>query len=156
MKIKNLVEEDFTNYKVCSMFIGFPTCTFKCEKDCGKRLCQNSSLAQAPTLEISCKTIVDKYMSNPISRAIVCGGLEPFDSYADLKELLTLFREITQDDFVIYTGYTEEELVNEVHELSSFKNVVIKFGRFVPDQQKHYDAVLGVELASNNQYGVRL
>lgn len=156
MKIKNLIEEDFTNYKVCSMFIGFPTCTFKCEKDCGRCLCQNSSLTQAPTIEVSCKTIVEKYMNNPLSRAIVCGGLEPFDSYADLKELLTRFRENTQDDFVIYTGYTEEELVNEVRELSSFKNVVIKFGRFVPDQQRHYDAVLGVELASNNQYGVRL
>ena len=156
MKIKNLIEEDFANYKTCSMFIGFPTCTFKCEKDCGKCLCQNSSLTQAPTIDVSIESIVKKYVSNPLSRAIVCGGLEPFDSYYDLKELLTKIREETDDDFVIYTGYTEQELTNEIRELSCFKNVVIKFGRFIPDQDSHFDKVLGVNLASNNQYGVRL
>lgn len=156
MKIKNLIEEDFANYKVCSMFIGFPTCTFKCEKDCGKCLCQNSALTQAPTIDISTDSIVKKYISNPLSQAVVCGGLEPFDSYYDLKELLTKLREKTEDDFVIYTGYTEEELTNEIRELSCFKNVIIKFGRFIPDQVSHFDAVLGVNLASNNQYGVRL
>ena len=156
MKIKNLIEEDFTNYKVCSMFIGFPTCTFKCEKDCGKCLCQNSALAQAPTIDISVESIVNKYISNPLSKAVVCGGLEPFDSYYDLKELLTKLREKTEDDFVIYTGYTQEELTNEIRELSCFKNVIIKFGRYIPDQKPHFDDLLGVSLASNNQYGVKL
>lgn len=156
MLIKNLIEEDFTNYKVCSMFIGFPTCTFKCEKDCGKCLCQNSFLAQAPSIEVDAASIVNRYKRNPLSNAIVCGGLEPFDSYEELKELLTLFRNETEDDFVIYTGYTEEELRNQVHELSCYKNVVIKFGRYVPNQDPHYDSVLGVSLASNNQYGVRI
>ena len=156
MKIKNLIEEDFTNYKVCSMFIGFPSCTFKCEKECGKCLCQNSFLTQAPSIEISSKKIVDKYMSNPLSVALVCGGLEPFDSYTDLLDLLRVFRENTDDDFVIYTGYTEEELKHEIFQLSCFKNVVIKFGRFIPDQQPHYDSVLGVSLASNNQFAKRI
>lgn len=156
MKIKNLIEEDFANYKKCSMFIGFPTCTFKCEKDCGKSLCQNSSLTQTPTIDVSFETIVNKYISNPLSRAIVCGGLEPFDSYEDLKQLLIKLREQTEDDFVIYTGYTEEEISDKVTELSSFQNVVVKFGRFIPNQIKHFDNTLGVYLASNNQYGVRL
>lgn len=156
MKIKNLIEEDFTNYKVCSMFIGFPTCTFKCEKDCGKCLCQNSSLTQAPTINVSVESIVNRYISNPLSKAIVCGGLEPFDSYEDLKELLINYREKTDDDFVIYTGYTQEELKTEINELSNFKNVIVKFGRFIPDQASHYDDILGVNLASDNQYGVKL
>ena len=138
------------------MFIGFPTCTFKCEKDCGKSLCQNSCLTQAPTINIPIETIINKYLNNPLSRAIVCGGLEPFDSYSELKELLTKFRDKTDDDFVIYTGYTELELTNEVRELSCFPNVIVKFGRFIPDQTPHYDSLLGVTLASNNQYGVKL
>ena len=33
MIIKQLIDEDFVNYKVPSMFIAFPRCTFKCEKE---------------------------------------------------------------------------------------------------------------------------
>ena len=43
MIIKQLVDEDFVNYKKPSMFIGFPTCDWKCERECGHQgLCQNS------------------------------------------------------------------------------------------------------------------
>ena len=37
MRIKFLVDEDFVNYKKPSMFIGFPSCTWKCEKECGQK-----------------------------------------------------------------------------------------------------------------------
>ena len=30
--------------------------------------------------------------------------------------------------------------------------VIVKFGRFRPNQEKHYDEVLGVYLISDNQY----
>ena len=40
--------------------------------------------------------------------------------------------------------------------LSKFANVIIKFGRFIPNQKPHFDEVLGVELASPNQYAVEL
>ena len=43
-------------------------------------------------------------------------------------------------------------ILDKVKELSKFKNVIVKFGRFIPNQNSHYDEVLGVELASNNQY----
>ena len=33
--------------------------------------------------------------------------------------------------------------------------LVIKYGRYVPDQQPHFDEVLGVNLASDNQYARR-
>ena len=36
MKIKNIIEEDFVNYKVPSMFIATSRCDFKCDKECGK------------------------------------------------------------------------------------------------------------------------
>ena len=41
MKIKDVVFEDFVNYKDPSMFIIFPTCTFKCDRECGRAVCQN-------------------------------------------------------------------------------------------------------------------
>lgn len=156
MNIKNLIDEDFANYKLCSMFIGFPSCTFKCEKECGICMCQNSDLVNYPTITIDYKAIVKRYINNHMSHAIVFGGLEPFDSYKDMIDLISEFRRQTQDDIVIYTGYKEEELYNELLYLSSFSNIIIKFGRFVPYQEKHYDEVLGVNLASANQYAVRL
>jgi len=35
-------------------------------------------------------------------------------------------------------------------------NIIIKFGRFIPDQKSHMDETLGVELASPNQYALPL
>lgn len=156
MIIKQLVDEDFINYKKPSIFIGFPICNWKCEKECGKQVCQNGTLAQAPDIEIRPTKIVERYKNNPITKAIVFGGLEPFDSWNELFELVKLFRTITLDDIVIYTGYKEEEINNKIRYLQAYKNIIIKFGRFIPNQSKHFDNILGVELASNNQYARRI
>lgn len=157
MKIKFLVEEDFVNYKKPSMFIGFPTCTWKCEKECGNKMCQNSSLAHSPDINITYENIVKRYLHNPISKAIVFGGLEPMDSWEDLVKLISEFRECVSDDIVIYTGYYEPEISDKIEYLrQNYSNIVIKFGRFVPNEDKHFDEVLGINLASNNQYGERI
>ncbi len=156
MIIKEIRDEDFTNYKKPCMFIGFPSCSWKCEKECGMRVCQNSALAEAQNISIDIEKLVNRYLSNPITKAIVCGGLEPFDSWNDLKNLVSLLRTQTMDDIVIYTGYREEEIKNKLRYFRSYRNIVVKFGRFVPNQQKHYDEVLGVELASDNQYARRI
>ena len=157
MQIKNIIQEDFSNYKTCSMFIGFPSCTWKCERDCGRKgLCQNAVLATSPSIEISVEDLLNLYLSNPLSHALVCGGLEPFDSWIDLVELVTRFREKTDDPIVIFTGYNKEEIKHKVHDLSLFKNIIVKFGRFIPDQEPHYDEILGISLASQNQYAERI
>ena len=159
MLIKGLKDEDFTNYSKPSMFIIFPQCSFKCDKENGCSLCQNSHLAQEPVINIPTNAIINRYSDNPITRAIVCGGLEPFDTPKALYSLLLCLRERWEinDDFVIYTGYTEEELQgNEwFKEIIQFSNVIIKFGRFRPNEVDHYDEILGVKLASNNQYAKR-
>lgn len=158
MNIKFLVEEDFVNYKKPSMFIGFPTCTWKCEKDCKmKGLCQNGSLATSPTFKISKEDIVRRYIDNPISKAVVFGGLEPFDSWEDLANLVAEFRRYTTDDIVIYTGYYETEISDDIEYLrQNYDNIIVKFGRFIPNKEKVYDEILGVNLASDNQYGERI
>lgn len=155
MVIKGLVETDFCNYKKASMFIIFPKCSWKCEKECGRAICQNSSLAHSQEYKVPIETIVQKYLNNPITKAIVCGGLEPFDSYKSLIELINKLREKTEDDIVIYTGYKEEEIFAQIQQIIKYKNIIIKFGRFLPDQKKHYDEILGVNLASKNQYAKR-
>lgn len=158
MLIKGLTDEDFVNYKKPSMFIIFPYCTFKCEKETKACCCQNSSLAHSPIVEMNITDIIERYISNPISKAIVCGGMEPMDTFDALLELLCRFRHKTDDDFVIYTGYTKEECTEKgwLNLLSNFPNVIIKFGRYIPNQSNRYDAVLGITLASDNQYAERI
>ena len=152
MKIKGLITEDFVNYKKASMTIIFPYCTFKCGKD----YCQNSSLANTPIIEISIDDLVNKYINNPITEAVVMQGLEPFDSWNDLKEFVQKLREYNNDDIVIYTGYNKDEVSKYIKELSVYPNIIIKFGRYIPNQDGHYDDVLGVYLISNNQYAERI
>ena len=159
MIIKGIKDEDFVNYYKSSIFIVFPTCSFKCDKENGCALCQNCHLASAPAIEVSVDTIISRYCENPLTHAIVCGGLEPFDSYNDLFDLVRYarFKYNIKDDIVIYTGYTEEEITNHTiwRELLQYENIIIKYGRFRPNQEPHYDEVLGVNLASDNQYAKR-
>lgn len=166
MKLKGLVDEDIINYKKTSMFLIFPNCSFKCEKECGLKICQNSSLTKMQNIEITPETVCERYLNNPLTNAVVCGGLEPFDSRFDLLSFVNCLRikNSCLDDIVIYTGYTEEELNNPdfieqnfIYEnLKPYKNIIIKYGRFIPNQKSHYDEILGVNLASPNQYAKRL
>lgn len=156
MLLKNLVDEDFVNYRKPSLFLIFPFCSFKCDKEYGTTICQNWPLAQAPNIEIAVETIIQRYLKNPITKAVVCGGLEPFDSWDDLKALIKEFRKHTIDDFCIYTGYNFEEIRDKVEYLKNYPNIIIKFGRYIPNSLSLYDEVLGIELASNNQYAEKI
>lgn len=157
MVVKGIIEEDFVNYKNPCMTIEFPTCTFKCDKECGQPVCQNGALANSPDISIDSWKIVDKYITNPITEAIVYQGLEPFDSWDEMLELTDKFRQKTDDDIVIYTGYTKDEVKNETELLKKlYKNIIIKYGRYIPNQDKHYDEILGVELASDNQFAEKI
>lgn len=160
MVLKGVIHEDFVNYKVPAMYLAFPMCTFKCDKLNGCQVCQNESLADnARCYVISPDDIYKQFVENPIAEAIVCSGLEPFDSVEDVLDLVDTFRTKYKcmSDIVIYTGYTEEEVLNDerMRKVLNYKNIVVKYGRFLMNQPSHYDEVLGVNLASPNQYAKR-
>ena len=100
--------------------------------------------------------IVKSFVANPLTEAVVIGGLEPLDDKEDVFEFIKDFRKNCDNDIVIYTGYTEEEVSATVLALKCFKNIIIKFGRYIPRTNKRFDEVLGVTLASKNQYAVRI
>ena len=100
--------------------------------------------------------MIDNYMKNPITSAVVIAGLEPFDQFDEVLSFIRAFREQTDDDIVIYTGYTEQECADKIEMLQQFCNIIVKFGRFIPNRPHHFDEVLGVELASENQYGRKI
>ena len=152
MIIKGITDEDFLNYKKPALFIAFPYCDFKCDKENGNQICQNSSLAYASNKSIEVDELVKRYLENDISQAIVCGGLEPLESFGELLTLLETLRKYSQDDFVIYTGFNESEIEIQLTLLKQYPNVIVKFGRFIPGYKPHFDPVLGIELASDNQF----
>lgn len=152
MLIKGIITEDLINYKKVSMTIMFPYCTFKC----GAEYCQNSPLAKSKNINMKPEDIVSRYISNPMTEAIVMQGLEPFDSWEDLSKLIVRIRQETNDDIVIYTGYNLEEISYAISWLKMFPNIVVKFGRYIPGQKSRYDEVLGVNLASDNQFAERI
>ena len=156
MKLKGLNEYDICNYRAPSMFLIFPNCSFKCDKECGRPICQNSALAHEPEIEVRSIDLIKRKKKNPLTHAIVCGGLEPFDSWDDLWSFICVFRGFSNDPVIIYTGYIEEEIKDKINFLARFGNIIVKFGRFMPDSPHIFDTVLGVELASNNQYAKRL
>lgn len=157
MLVKNIVEEDFVNYKVPSMFIATCFCDWKCckEQNLDISVCQNSDIAKQPNLNMSDKEIFERYISNPITKAIVIGGLEPMKQFEEVYDLIKYFRDNNcTDTFVIYTGYYENEILSQIEKLKDFGNIILKTGRYKPNYKSHYDDVLGINLVSDNQKGV--
>ena len=113
--------------------------------------------------EIDDDELIRRYLDNNLTQAIVFGGLDPMDTFGDLWYFLLKLRRTYKcdDDVVIYTGYTYDELmhrkgISRILELRRFPNIIIKFGRYIPGQEPHYDEVLGVKLASDNQYAEKI
>lgn len=152
MKLKGVEYEDFLQYKHPSMYLIAPYCTFKCDKDAGKTVCQNSHLAKSKIIDVDMFQMINAYLHNPITKSVVIGGLEPFDSYEELLRFVKTFRDVSDDTIVIYSGYNEDEIQEQIKQLSDFANIIVKFGRFIPGQSAIYDELLGVILASDNQY----
>lgn len=113
-------------------------------------------IAKEEIRDIPNEVLYNLYERSEISKSIVLGGLEPFLQFPELYEFIKYFRERTNDDIVIYTGYYKEEVKELVKSLSSFDNIIIKYGRYIPNRPSRYDEVLGITLASDNQYAERL
>lgn len=158
MRVKDIIDEDFSNYKRPSMLIGTCFCNWKCCDDMKKdrSICQNSTFAKYPIVEMKDSKIVERYLDNPITHSIVFGGLEPIEQFDEMLDLIKEFRSRTDDDIVIYTGFYENEIQEQIECLKGFKNVIVKFGRFKMNGNKHLDEILGVELANEEQYARRI
>lgn len=159
MRVRYIQDEDFVNYKKPSMFIGIGTCDWKCcvEANIPITICQNCELAKMPEIDVSYEHIYQRYIKNFITNAIVIGGLEPFTQFEDICNLINYFRtKDCNDEFIIYTGYYEDEIADYIEQLSNYPNILMKFGRFKPNETIHHDFVLGVNLISNNQYAKQI
>jgi organic radical activating enzyme len=160
MQIKTIVDEDFINYKEPSMYIGTAYCNGKCCREAGIPIsvCQNDEWRAAATIAMTNSQIIERYLDNDITSTVCFAGLEPFEQFDEMFNLISALRNDynCDDTVVIYTGYREEEIADQVNALRLFSNIIIKFGRFIPNQSHHFDSVLGVNLASDNQYAEKI
>ena len=142
MRVKDIVDENFQDYKQTSMFICTISCGGKCWRELGLdcSICQNDKIQKQEILNISDEKIIQRYLNNPITKAIIIGGLEPFEQYEEMFNLICRFRAQTKDPIII----------------KRFKNIIIKFGRYIPNNKPRYDEVLGITLASQNQYAKKI
>lgn len=160
IKVKDIKPEVFQDYKKCSMFIGVSTCDFKCCKEASLpcSTCQNFGINAQEDIIVDYEDILKMFKKSLLSEAVVIGGLEPFLQVDEVVQLIRYFRDRgVKNDFVIYTGYYPEEInKNTLEVLKKLENVIIKYGRYIPNKPNRFDEVLGVSLASDNQYAVKL
>lgn len=160
MRVKTIKDEDFVNYKKACMFIGTITCDGKCCKDANIPLstCINNEWNHQPTITIDDHVLIERYLHNDLTSAIVFGGLEPFLQFDEVLHFIYLLRNEynCHDDVILYTGYYKNEIIDQVKQLSYIDHIIIKFGRYKPNEKSHFDEVLGIKLASLNQYAERI
>lgn len=158
IRLKNIIDEVFQDYKKPSMMLGTCKCDWKCliEQGLDISVCQNSELVKQKTIEVSNKYIINRYLNNPITKAIIIAGLEPMLQFNEVLEFVKQFRLECEDDIVIYTGYYPKEILYLIDRLIIYKNIIIKFGRYKKDSNKKYDDILGIELVSDNQYAIKI
>lgn len=151
--------EDFLNYKKPSMFLITCKCDWKCciEQHMPITSCQNNNIVSMSEKVFDYSDILKLYHSNDITKAIVFGGLEPFQQFDEMYGLIKFIRDHhIDDDIVIYTGYNKEEILQYIEKLKVFNNIIIKYGRYIPGRNSKYDDLLGVTLISDNQYSEKI
>ena len=159
MRLRQVKLEDFVNYKKISLFLGTCFCDWKCctEQKVDMSVCQNTRLIQNNITEYSPQSIYrDMYCASSLHQAVVFGGLEPMLQFNEMLEVIDYFRHNIMDDIVIYTGFEPTEIQQSIKQLKKYPNIYMKFGRFNINSAHHIDPVLGVELASENQRGVKI
>lgn len=157
MNVFGIEENDTVNNGNFTTFViqSGISCTFKCDKESKCQICQNWQIRKQKTIKVDLMNIIERYDKNDLAKSITFQGLEPLDNLKQLLWFIYYFRKDHHDPIYIWTGYTEEECEDLIYFLKDkmkYDNIFIKFGRFVPNCEKHFDKELKIYLASPNQY----
>ena len=160
MSFVNLIDvktDDITDYLKTSLLLVTPKCSGKCGEKC-----QNYFLIKnATTKQYAVSSIVNLYNNLTTHNAVVFAGLEPFDTFNDTQILVDAFLQNDKPiDIVIYTGYYQQSITDKVNVLlqkliktkSTNKTIIIKFGPYIAENRSYYSNILGIKLATDNQY----
>lgn len=157
IRVKDVVEV-FQDYKKSALLFCTCFCDWKCciEAGISKDICQNHKIANQREVNLPFEKALNMVKFS-ITDSIIFGGLEPILQAEEVCSLIEYLRNkgITKD-ILIYTGYYIEEIEESVLQRLKNCHVILKCGRFKPDRPKKFDEILGITLASDNQYGVQL
>lgn len=157
IRLKDVVEV-FQDYKKSALLLCCVSCDWKCCREAGisNEVCQNHRIASQREVTIPFDSVLNK-VSRSFTDAIIFGGLEPLLQIEEVCGLIEYLREHNvKKDILIYTGYYLEEIDKSVIERLKKHHVIFKCGRYIPNRPQKFDKILGITLASDNQYGVQL
>ena len=157
IRLKDIVEV-FQDYKKSALLLCTCYCDWKCCAESGldQSLCQNSRIAKQREIKTPFASILKKVNAS-FTDAVIFGGLEPMMQVDEVIQCIEYLRlNGVKKDIIIYTGYYLEEIDSNILYRLSQNKVILKCGRFIPNRSSKYDPILGVVLASDNQYGVYL
>ena len=142
------------HYYKNGLLVATVSCDWKCLRETNLPLdiCQNSHTCNMETKTIEVSELVKTFEDNLMSDCVIFAGLEPLLQIEEILNFINAFRETNNEDIVIYTGYNEDEILDSLELLKKYNNIIVKFGRFVPDGRVTYDEVLKIKLISENQY----
>lgn len=156
-RLLDVKTDNITDYKKTSLLLVFPFCSGKCGEEC-----QNKHLMGTTPTGYKNTDIINLYIDLPSHGAVVFAGLEPWDSFSEMKQLVKDFvSQYKAIDIVIYTGYEYNEIENQIQELvdcfkanvaNSDDNLIIKYGMYDVNKKEYWKSnILGVNLATTNQ-----
>lgn len=157
IRLKDVVEV-FQDYKKSALLLCCISCDWKCciEAGISNDVCQNHNIAKQGEARLPFDVILNRVNSS-LTDAIIFGGLEPLLQTKEVCGLIEYLRECgVKKDILVYTGYYLEEIDSGVLERLKKCHVILKCGRYIPNKPKKFDKILGITLASDNQYGVQL
>jgi len=154
MKLKQILHETYGDYKECSMLLIADNCINKCEG------CHNQHLLQLESKIFPDEEIIKRFVENPLSKAIIFGGLEPMDQAEEVEKFIfTAINMGIACPIIIYTSYNPLSYVfrcsNVMEAIKQYLGkVIIKHGPYKKDLKPVFNEDLGVTLASSNQYTI--
>lgn len=157
IRLKDAVEV-FQDYKKSAILFSTCYCNWKCCHEAGipESVCQNQKVAQQREVYLPFESVLKK-VNQSFTDAVIFGGLEPMLQADEVVQCIQYLRQHgVKKDIVVYTGYYVEEIDEETLAYLAMNDVILKCGRYIPDRKPKFDAVLGITLASDNQYGVYL
>lgn len=157
IRLKDIVEV-FQDYKKSALLLCCISCDWKCCIEAGidVSVCQNHNIIKQREVYLPFDVILNK-VNLSITDSIIFGGLEPLLQSDEVCGLIEYLREQgVKKDILVYTGYYIEEIDKEVIKRLKNCHVILKCGRYIPNKPKKFDKILGITLASDNQYSVQL
>lgn len=147
MRVREIIYNDTTKYRKPSATI----------------MMDNGGQDEEPAPAMKTEDVINEVLNGNRMSAFVFAGDEPYEQIDSIISFVKDLREYhhSDTDVVIYTDHypIESCVVEGTDKLSEYKNIYIKWGRQLDEDEECtdvFDEVLGVRLPSDNQFGEKV